>query len=313
MLQANACPSSAPQRAAALGNRSSMSAQRVIDCRRTQPGQRRAATLRVVAAAATTAAEAAKVRPDQSCVAGQWVLLCSAIVSVHARNPALRPALRPTPRCCQQQPAAAPLRPRGHAMPFLACTLPPPGSQTPTPLPPPSAYHLPQPTVNTLLRHPPALESPPARPPRPAPPFHCPCPCLPWHPIAPSRPSRPHPLAPQALERFSAFDRVSVLSEALPYLQRFRGKTVVIKYGGAAMKDESLKVSGHATNTHALTRRCASHSDEHTRADTGGVHRAAAQPCTHPTQLGCCSHKPAPPCSLRPSPCCFSTAGAGGV
>ena len=35
---------------------------------------------------------------------------------------------------------------------------------------------------------------------------------------------------------FSAFDRVSILSEALPYLQRFRGKTVVIKYGGAAMK-----------------------------------------------------------------------------
>ena len=41
--------------------------------------------------------------------------------------------------------------------------------------------------------------------------------------------------------QFSAFDRVSVLSEALPYLQKFRGKTIVIKYGGAAMKDESLK------------------------------------------------------------------------
>jgi acetylglutamate kinase len=27
----------------------------------------------------------------------------------------------------------------------------------------------------------------------------------------------------------------------LPYLQRFRGKTIVIKYGGAAMKDPSLK------------------------------------------------------------------------
>jgi acetylglutamate kinase len=32
-----------------------------------------------------------------------------------------------------------------------------------------------------------------------------------------------------------------VLSEALPYLQRFQGKTVVVKYGGAAMKDPSLK------------------------------------------------------------------------
>ena len=43
-------------------------------------------------------------------------------------------------------------------------------------------------------------------------------------------------------ERYSNLDRVSVLSEALPYLQRFRGKTIVIKYGGAAMKDPELKV-----------------------------------------------------------------------
>lgn len=32
-----------------------------------------------------------------------------------------------------------------------------------------------------------------------------------------------------------------VLSEALPYIQRFSGKTVVIKYGGNAMVDEQLK------------------------------------------------------------------------
>ena len=37
------------------------------------------------------------------------------------------------------------------------------------------------------------------------------------------------------------FQRVSVLAEALPYLQRFAGQTVVVKYGGAAMTDESLK------------------------------------------------------------------------
>jgi len=36
-------------------------------------------------------------------------------------------------------------------------------------------------------------------------------------------------------------DRVTILSEALPYLQKFRGKTIVIKYGGAAMKDPTLK------------------------------------------------------------------------
>ena len=35
--------------------------------------------------------------------------------------------------------------------------------------------------------------------------------------------------------------RVRVLSEALPYIQQFAGRTVVVKYGGAAMKDSSLK------------------------------------------------------------------------
>jgi acetylglutamate kinase len=35
--------------------------------------------------------------------------------------------------------------------------------------------------------------------------------------------------------------RVRVLSEALPYIQKFAGRTVVVKYGGAAMKDSSLK------------------------------------------------------------------------
>eukprot|EP01025_Chloroclados_australasicus_P037152 TRINITY_DN3784_c1_g1_i2.p2 TRINITY_DN3784_c1_g1~~TRINITY_DN3784_c1_g1_i2.p2 ORF type:complete len:364 (+),score=63.60 TRINITY_DN3784_c1_g1_i2:64-1092(+) len=45
----------------------------------------------------------------------------------------------------------------------------------------------------------------------------------------------------QMLSDMSDLQRVSVLAEAVPYLQRFRGKVVVIKYGGAAMKDESLK------------------------------------------------------------------------
>lgn len=38
-------------------------------------------------------------------------------------------------------------------------------------------------------------------------------------------------------------DRVRILSEALPYIQKFRGRTVVVKYGGAAMKDNTLKQS----------------------------------------------------------------------
>ena len=34
-----------------------------------------------------------------------------------------------------------------------------------------------------------------------------------------------------------------VLTEALPYIRKFSGKTIVIKYGGNAMTDESLKTS----------------------------------------------------------------------
>ena len=39
----------------------------------------------------------------------------------------------------------------------------------------------------------------------------------------------------------SAQDKASVLAEALPWLERFRGATVVVKYGGNAMTDDSLK------------------------------------------------------------------------
>jgi len=35
--------------------------------------------------------------------------------------------------------------------------------------------------------------------------------------------------------------RVDILLEALPYIREFRGKTVVIKYGGAAMEEADLK------------------------------------------------------------------------
>jgi acetylglutamate kinase len=44
------------------------------------------------------------------------------------------------------------------------------------------------------------------------------------------------PLTPQ-----SAADRARILTEALPYIQRFQGKTIVIKYGGNAMVDDNLK------------------------------------------------------------------------
>ena len=41
----------------------------------------------------------------------------------------------------------------------------------------------------------------------------------------------------------SNVDRAQVLVEALPYIRRHSGKTVVVKYGGAAMVDDALKLS----------------------------------------------------------------------
>ena len=39
------------------------------------------------------------------------------------------------------------------------------------------------------------------------------------------------------------FESAKTLSEALPFIQRYHGKTVVIKFGGHAMVDESLFAS----------------------------------------------------------------------
>jgi len=44
------------------------------------------------------------------------------------------------------------------------------------------------------------------------------------------------------LDRDQALNTAKVLSTALPYIQRFSGKTLVIKYGGNAMVDEDLKI-----------------------------------------------------------------------
>ena len=40
---------------------------------------------------------------------------------------------------------------------------------------------------------------------------------------------------------FSNADRAEVLTQALPYIKRYTGKTVVVKYGGNAMINETLK------------------------------------------------------------------------
>lgn len=41
----------------------------------------------------------------------------------------------------------------------------------------------------------------------------------------------------------SSNERAKILAEALPYIQRFHGKTIVIKYGGNAMTEKNLKHS----------------------------------------------------------------------
>ena len=38
-------------------------------------------------------------------------------------------------------------------------------------------------------------------------------------------------------------DKASVLNQALPYIQKYYGKTVVVKYGGNAMTSEELKAA----------------------------------------------------------------------
>jgi acetylglutamate kinase len=47
----------------------------------------------------------------------------------------------------------------------------------------------------------------------------------------------PYQHSPQAAEK------ARILGEALPYIQRFHGKTIVVKYGGNAMTDEALKAN----------------------------------------------------------------------
>ena len=46
-----------------------------------------------------------------------------------------------------------------------------------------------------------------------------------------------------SLTREAASNTARVLSEALPYIQRFTGETIVVKFGGNAIVDEKLKAS----------------------------------------------------------------------
>ena len=54
-------------------------------------------------------------------------------------------------------------------------------------------------------------------------------------------------------------EKANVLIEALPYIQRFHGKTIVVKYGGSAMVGHELKKSDQGCSTPETGRIPANH------------------------------------------------------
>src|SRR5438552_15870903 len=48
----------------------------------------------------------------------------------------------------------------------------------------------------------------------------------------------------------SPIEKADVLLEALPYIRRFAGKLLVVKYGGHAMEDDALKDSFEMEEAH---------------------------------------------------------------
>ena len=76
----------------------------------------------------------------------------------------------------------------------------------------------------------------------------------------------------KAMQKY--LDKAEVLIEALPYIQRFNRKVIVVKYGGSAMVDEELKAgdqqmgwkSRHGTTFYQWTS-CDGCRDDGTRRD----------------------------------------------
>ncbi len=56
-----------------------------------------------------------------------------------------------------------------------------------------------------------------------------------------SDPTGHEPVRQDSFDYDKAFTKATTLAEALPWLKQYHGKTIVVKYGGNAMTDESLK------------------------------------------------------------------------
>uniref|UniRef100_A0A5B7BZJ0 acetylglutamate kinase n=1 Tax=Davidia involucrata TaxID=16924 RepID=A0A5B7BZJ0_DAVIN len=67
--------------------------------------------------------------------------------------------------------------------------------------------------------------------------------CLKTSVSTPPQHSQPTTTTVPEINPISPQTRVNIYSESLPFIQKFRGKTIVVKYGGAAMKSESLQAS----------------------------------------------------------------------
>src|SRR6266571_2472859 len=57
----------------------------------------------------------------------------------------------------------------------------------------------------------------------------------------PDTPEGGHPELSTRAREAPGRERIGTLLEALPYIREFHGKTIVIKYGGAAMSDPELR------------------------------------------------------------------------
>ena len=51
----------------------------------------------------------------------------------------------------------------------------------------------------------------------------------------------PHSAQPDLVAHIAPRDKAEILAQALPYIRKFHGKTIVIKYGGNAMTDPALQ------------------------------------------------------------------------
>ena len=60
-------------------------------------------------------------------------------------------------------------------------------------------------------------------------------------PDAPASASPQGPIDPHDLSHITPRDQAEILAPTLPYIRKYHGKTLVIKYGGNAMTDENLK------------------------------------------------------------------------